>query len=150
MKITKINKKGIDLIKKFEGCYLTAYLCPAQIPTVGIGTIRYPDGTKVKLGDKCTAEQAEQYLMHDLKQFELSVDAMCTDMLNENQFSALVSFCYNLGAGALKSSTLLKKVNANPNDPTIANEFMKWVNGGGKKLPGLVKRRTAEVELYFS
>jgi lysozyme len=84
-----------------------------------------------------------------LDTYEKSVDSFCRDDINQNQFDALVSFAYNLGVGNLKSSTLLKKVNANPSDPTIRDEFMKWVNGGGKKLPGLVKRRQAEADLYF-
>ncbi len=67
-----------------------------------------------------------------------------------NQFDALVSFCYNVGPANLKSSTLLKKVNINPNDPTIKNEFLKWTKAGGKVLKGLVTRRTAEAELYFT
>lgn len=148
MKVTKINQAGIDLIKSFEGLYLKAYLCPANVPTIGYGTIRYPDGTKVKLGDVCTEADAEVYLKHDLLTFEQSVDALCVDSINENQFSALVSFAYNLGAGNLKSSTLLKKVNANPNDQTIAAEFLKWNKAGGKTLAGLTRRRQAEAELY--
>jgi lysozyme len=78
------------------------------------------------------------------------VDSYCVDTINQNQFDALVSFCYNVGPGNLKSSTLLKKVNANPNDPTIRTEFLKWNKGGGKVLAGLTRRRTAEANLYFS
>lgn len=150
MKVTKINSKGIELIKSFEGLKLVAYVCPANVPTIGYGTIRYPNGNKVKIGDTCTLEQAESYLRNDLIQFESSVDALCVDSLNANQFSALVSFCYNLGAGNLKSSTLLKKVNRNPNDKTIAQEFKKWNKDGGVVLNGLIKRREAESNLYFS
>jgi lysozyme len=149
MKVTQTNSKGIDLIKSFEGLKLVAYVCPANVPTIGYGTIRYPNGNKVKLGDTCTNLQAETYLKHDLKQFELSVDALCRDDLNANQFSALVSFAYNLGSGSLKSSTLLKKVNANPLDPTIRKEFMRWIYAGPLKLSGLERRRTAEADLYF-
>ncbi len=150
MKVTKINAKGIELIKSFEGLKLVAYVCPANVCTIGYGTIRYPNGNKVKIGDICTLEQAESYLRNDLIQFESSVDALCVDSLNANQFSALVSFCYNLGAGNLKSSTLLKKVNRNPNDKTISQEFKKWNKGGGVVLNGLIKRREAESNLYFS
>jgi len=150
MKITKISNKGIDLIKSFEGYYPNAYLCPANVPTIGWGTIRYPNGQKVKMGDKCTIEQATAYLINDLKGFESSVDAMCVDSLNQSQFDALVSFTYNLGAGNLKSSTLLKKVNINPLDPTIKAEFLKWNKAGGKVLAGLTRRREAEANLYFS
>jgi lysozyme len=75
---------------------------------------------------------------------------MAVDTITQNQFNALVSFAYNLGAQSLKGSTLLKKVNANPNDPTIAVEFLKWVNAGGRKVAGLVRRREAEANLYFT
>jgi lysozyme len=149
MKVTKISSKGIDLIKAFEGYSGNAYICPAGVPTIGWGTIRYPNGQKVKMGDKCTPEQAGTFLRNDLISFESSVDALCTDSLTQNQFDALVSFCYNLGAGSLKSSTLLKKVNANPLDPTIRKEFMRWIYAGPLKLAGLERRRTAEADLYF-
>jgi lysozyme len=151
MKVTRIDKKGIDLITHFEGLKLAPYLCPANVPTIGYGTTRYYNGVKVSMSDlPITQEKAIEYLMHDVFSFELAVDAMATDALNQNQFNALVSFAYNLGPNALKNSTLLKKVNANPNDPTIRGEFMKWVNAGGKKLKGLVRRREAEANLYFS
>ena len=150
-KTTKISQKGIDLIKKYEGFSAKPYLCPAQIPTIGYGATYYEDGKKVTLQDSLiTEDRGVELLKHLLVTFEKSVDSFCRDDINQNQFDALVSFAYNLGTGSLKSSTLLKKVNANPADPTIKDEFMKWVNAGGKKLPGLVKRRTDEAALYFS
>jgi lysozyme len=149
MKVTKTNSKGIDLIKKYEGLKLVAYLCPANVWTIGYGTTRYPNGQRVKQGDKCTELQAEEYLKHDLIQFELSVDALCTDRLNANQFSALVSFAYNLGATNLRNSTLLKKVNADVNDATISSEFLKWNRASGRVLKGLTLRRQDEARLYF-
>lgn len=149
-KVTQISSKGLDLIKSFEGLKLKAYLCPANVPTIGFGSIRYPNGEKVKIGDICTIEQALTYLKHDVKVFEQGVDAMCRDDINQSQFDALVSFSYNLGLGNLKSSTLLKKVNANPTDKTIASEFLKWNKAGGKVLEGLTRRRKAEAELYFT
>ena len=85
-----------------------------------------------------------------LVSFEKAVDSYCIDTINQSQFDALCSFAYNCGVGNLKSSTLLKKVNVNPDDPTIKDEFLKWTKGGGKTLPGLVKRRTEEAQLYFS
>ena len=151
MKITKTSKKGIDLIKKHEGFKSKPYLCPANVPTIGFGATFYPDGRKVKLSDESISEViAEVILKKHLEKFEQYVDSYCTDKLNQNQFDALVSFCYNLGPANLKSSTLLKKVNANPNDPTIKDEFMKWVKAGGRTLRGLVTRRTEEASLYFS
>ena len=85
-----------------------------------------------------------------LVSYERSVDSYCVDTINQNQFDALCSFAYNCGVGNLKSSTLLKKVNKNPNDPTIKDEFLKWNKGGGKVLTGLTKRRIEEAQLYFS
>jgi lysozyme len=84
-----------------------------------------------------------------LVSFEKYVDSYCVDTITQNQFDALVSFAYNLGPSNLKVSTLLKKVNANPNDELIKLEFMKWVKAGGKTLKGLVRRREAEANLYF-
>lgn len=150
-KITKSSSKGIELIKSFEGFYAKPYLCPANVATIGYGTIRYPNGKKVTLSDaSITKETATTYLMDNLTTYEKSVDAFCRDDINQNQFDALVSFCYNVGSTALKSSTLLKKVNANPNDPEIKFEFLKWNRGGGRVLKGLTRRREAEVQLYFS
>jgi lysozyme len=150
-KITKSSSKGIELIKSFEGFYAKPYMCPANVATIGYGTIRYPNGKKVTLSDvPITKETATSYLMDNLTTYEKSVDAFCRDDINQNQFDALVSFCYNVGSTALKSSTLLKKVNANPNDPEIKFEFLKWNRGGGRVLKGLIRRREAEVQLYFS
>jgi len=84
-----------------------------------------------------------------LNTYEKAVDSYTTDSITQNQFDALVSLAYNIGVGNLKSSTLLKKVNNNPKDLAIQKEFMKWVNAGGKKLEGLIKRRTEEANLYF-
>ena len=150
MKITKLDNAGIELICRFEGFSSRPYLCSAKVPTIGYGTIRYPNGKKVTLQDKdITVEQAKDLMLHDLIQFELAVDAMCRDDINQNQFNALVSFAYNLGATALRGSTLLKKVNASPNDPFIRNEFLKWVRAGGVVVTGLIRRREIESKLYF-
>lgn len=151
MKVTKINQAGIDLIKKWEGFKSRPYICPAGVPTIGYGTTRYPWGEKVSLKD-CTIneKQGEFYLKNDVDSFELAVDALCRDDLTSNQFSAIVSFCYNLGATALRRSTLLKKLNTDPNDPSIKDEFLKWVYAGGRKLKGLERRRLDEANLYFT
>jgi lysozyme len=150
-KITKIGQKGLDLIKSFEGLYLKPYLCPANVPTIGYGNTFYENGNKVTLKDPIITEaRAIELLMSELGMYEQKVDSYCIDILTQNQFDALVSFCYNVGPGNLKSSTLLKKVNKNPNDPTIRTEFLKWNKGGGKVLAGLTRRRTAEANLYFS
>jgi len=150
MKITKINSAGVELITQWEGLKLYPYLCSAGVPTIGYGSTRYEDGTKVKLSDKpITKERAVELFRNTIVSYERDVDAFCRDDINQNQFNALVSFAYNLGSNALKNSTLLKKVNINPNDKSIKNEFMKWIYVGKKPLKGLVNRRTAEVEMYF-
>jgi lysozyme len=97
-----------------------------------------------------TEKQATEMLKTMLVGFEKAVDTYCIDTINQNQFDALVSFAYNVGTNALKNSTLLKKLNVNANDPTIRDEFKKWVKAGGKTLKGLVTRRNEEADLYFS
>jgi lysozyme len=139
----------IQLIKKWEGCKLKAYRCSANIWTIGWGSTFYENGSRVKEGDIITQKRADDLFLITLKGYEDAVDKMVTAKINKNQRSALISFCYNLGIGALKNSTLLKKVNSDPNNLTIADEFMKWVNAGGKVIRGLVNRRTDEKNLYF-
>lgn len=141
---------NLDIIKKYEGLRLKAYICPAGVPTIGYGSTRYPDGRKIQMGDVITEKEAEQMLIHDVRKFESEVLASVTTPLNDNQLSALISFVYNVGAFAFRKSTIRKKINANRDDPTIKDEFMKWVRGGGKILPGLVKRRAEEAKLYFT
>ena len=143
-----INKIGLKLIAKFEGCYLQAYLCPANVWTIGIGTTIYPNGVKVKKGDKCTLEQAHEYLAHDMIEFEKTVNDSVKVPLSQNQFDALVSLAYNIGSGAFKNSTLLKKLNAK-DYAGAADQFLVWNKGGGKVLKGLVRRRDAERALFL-
>jgi lysozyme len=142
----KIGKKGIDLIKSFEGLELKSYLCAANVLTIGYGST----GPHVKKGMIITEAKAEKLLVEDLERFVEGVNKAVTSKINQNQFDALVSFAFNLGVGALQKSTLLKKVNANPSDKSIADEFEKWNKAGGKVLKGLVRRREAESDLYFS
>jgi lysozyme len=138
------------MIKTFEGFRAAPYKCSAGVPTIGYGATFYPGGKKVTMTDKAiTEEQAVELLANMLVSFEKYVDSYCIDTITQNQFDALVSFAYNLGPANLKASTLLKKVNANPNDESIKLEFMKWVKAGGKTLKGLVRRREAEADLYF-
>jgi lysozyme len=150
MKITKTGKAGIDMIKAFEGFRASPYKCSAGVPTIGYGATFYPGGKKVTMTDTAiTEEQAVELLANMLVSFEKYVDSYCIDTITQNQFDALVSFAYNLGPANLKSSTLLKKVNINPNDESISLEFMKWVKAEGKTLKGLVRRREEESKLYF-
>lgn len=151
----KTSKKGLDLIIKYETGgnvqkYLTAYQDSVGVWTIGIGSTYYEDGTKVKRGDKISLERAYELFQNILPKYEKEVNRLVTSNINQNQFDALVSFTYNLGGTNLGNSTLLKKVNKNPNDPTIASEFVKWNKAGGKVLAGLTKRRKEESELYFS
>lgn len=146
----KTSEKGIKLICDSESLSLKPYLCPAGIPTIGYGSTFYPNGTRVTLKDSpITKSYAIEILMSTLKIFESCVNKYAPN-LNQNQFDALVSFCYNVGIGNFKSSTLLKKVIKNRFDPIIQNEFMKWVHAGNKVLQGLVTRRINEGNLYFS
>ena len=144
----EVNKAGKDLIKQFEGCKLKAYKCPAGLDTIGYGNTWNPDGTKVKPGDVITQERANELLDIIVEDFAKKVKPLIKQNLTDNNFSALVSFAYNTGVTNLKNSTLLKKVNADPKDPSISAEFMKWVRANDKVLNGLVKRREAEAKLY--
>ncbi len=135
--------KGKNLIKNFEGFRENAYYCSSGIPTIGYGHT-----TGVVMGDTCTKEQAEMWLDSDLKTAEATVNNESLK-ISQNQFDALVSFVFNVGSGMFKTSTLLKKIKADPDDKTIADEFAKWKLSGGVVVAGLVTRRTAESELYF-
>lgn len=140
----KTSPKGIALIKEFEGLRLRAYLCPG-----GVWTIGYGHTAGVKSGMVITEAQAEEYLKADLIAFERYLNGLGL-ALNQNQFDALVSFIYNVGTGNFSSSTLLRKVRANPQDNSIVEEFLRWVYSKGRVLPGLQRRRLAEMKLYFS
>jgi lysozyme len=144
----EVNKAGKDLIKRFEGCKLKAYKCPSLLWTIGYGNTFYEDGTKVKEGDVITQERAEQLFDLIVEDFAKKVKQLVKQDLTDNNFSAIVSFTFNVGIGNLQKSTLLKKVNANPKDKTIPAEFRKWVRANGEVLKGLVKRREAEAKLY--
>lgn len=146
-----LDNKGYLLITKFEGLSLKPYLCSAKIPTIGYGNTYYPDGKRVTLLDKeITKQQAFDMFKELANRFAKRVDALVTSNINQNQFNALVSFAYNVGTGNFASSTLLKKVNRNPNDLTIKDEFLRWNKAGGKVINGLTNRRNEEAILYFS
>jgi len=141
---------GLNLIKKWEGLRLSAYLCAAGVPTIGYGSTRYPNGKKVMLGEKLTGEkEATQLLLATLSPYEDAVNKHLPN-LNQCQFDALVAFSYNVGTGALIKSTLLKKAKVNSADPSILDEFLRWNKAGGKALTGLTNRRREEANLYFS
>jgi lysozyme len=147
----KISQKGLDLLKQFEGIKLKPYLCPAGIATISIGCTYYEDGTKVKMTDpEVSQARATEIFLNVLKHYEASVDSFTRDDITQEQFDALVSFAYNVGTGALKNSTLLKKVNADPNDKYIESQFLIWNKVKGVTIKGLTLRRQAESNLYFS
>jgi lysozyme len=145
----KLNKEGADLIKEFEGCKLKSYQCSAKKWTIGFGNTFYEDGSPVMPGHAITQEKANQLFEIIANDFSAKVAKLVTANVSENQFGALVSFSYNCGVNNLQKSTLLKKVNANPNDTSIKAEFAKWNKAGGKVLAGLTRRREAESNLYF-
>jgi lysozyme len=139
----KISQAGIDLIKEFEGCELTAYVCPAGVLTVGYGHT----GPDVKPGQEIDEDEAEQLLRNDLAKFETCVEEMLEVEVTQAQFDALVSFAFNLGCGALRSSTLLKLLNGGKPD-AARQQFSRWNKGGGQVLTGLTRRRAAEAEMF--
>src|SRR5690606_21471801 len=141
---------GYKLIQQFEGLKLKAYQDSVGIWTIGYGNTTYLDGSKVKKGDEITREQADLMFKQTANKFALDVAKLINVCLTQNQFNALVSLAYNIGIGAFKGSTLLKKVNANPNDESIRDEFKRWVRAGGQVLNGLKRRRNEEADLYFS
>lgn len=146
----KLNNDGYNLITKHEGLSLKPYLCPAKVPTIGYGNTYYQDGKKVTLLDNpITKEQAFEMFKEIADRFAKAVSQSVTADINQNQFNALVSFAYNVGVANLKKSTLLKLVNANPNNPQIKNEFLKWTKANGVLLNGLLKRRNDESSVYF-
>jgi len=147
----KLDNHGYKLITDFEGLYLKPYLCPAKIPTIGFGNTYYPDGTKVKMTDKqITEKQAFEMFKVIADKYAVNVSKYIKKPITQNQFNALVSFAYNVGMGNFSKSTLLLKVNNDPNDVTISKEFMKWNKAGGKVLKGLTNRRNYEANIYFT
>ena len=145
--------EGIELLKKYEGCRLKAYRCPAGVLTIGYGNTTYLKGEKVKEGDTITQEEADKLFKDTVDKFEYQVKMILGDTLKailpESSISALVSLAYNIGIGAFSRSTLLKIIRDNKNNlKDIRIQFMKWVYANGKVLNGLVARREAEYKLY--
>ncbi len=142
---------AVKLIKKYEGFKSDSYLCVAGVPTIGFGSTMWADGKKVKLGQRISMQEAEKLLLWEITN---KANALPKMSINQNMLDSIISFVYNLGLGAFLKSTLYKKVNINSFDPTIRDEFMKWsnarINGELKRLPGLVKRRKEEADLYFT
>lgn len=139
----RTSQRGLSLIKSFEGLRLQAYKDAVGVWTVGYGTTR-----GVKAGMSINKEQAERMLVNDVQCFEPEVERLVTVPLSQNQWDALMSFTYNLGSANLESSTLLRKLNAG-DYAGAADQFPRWNKAGGKVLPGLVRRRAAERDLFL-
>lgn len=138
----RINAAGLSLVQSFEGLRLQAYR-----DAVGVWTIGYGHTAGVKAGQTITEAQATKFLLADLADAENAVERFVTVPLNDNQFAALVSFTFNCGVEAFRRSTLRKKLNARDYD-AVPGQLARWVKGAGKTLPGLVRRRKAEADLW--
>lgn len=146
--IKNMDSEGVYFLSKEEGCILHPYLDSIGVPTIGIGCTYYEDGQRVKMTDpSITMERALELFQNIYHPYEKVIWSVTRDDINQHQFNALVSICYNIGVGAFKSSTLLKRVNNNPWDQLITKAFLMWKNSGGK--PILLERRKREANLYF-
>ena len=143
-----ITANGLHLIKRFEGFSRVVYLDSAGLPTIGYGHLIVPPQHHL-LQNGVTEAEAEILLKQDAFTAERAVSRLINSVINNNQFDALVSFTFNLGAGALQRSTLRHKVNRGEHEQVPA-EFMRWVYAGGRKIPGLLRRRLMEAEVYAS
>ena len=143
----QISQVGLDLIKEFEGFRKDAYICPAGVPTIGYGTTLI-EGSPVRMGMTINESNAEKLLRNQIdKTYSPAVVRNVKVPLNQNQFDALVSWTYNLGEGALISSTMLKLLNQGDYD-SVPTQMMRWTKANGVDLPGLVRRRQAEADLF--
>lgn len=143
VEVRSINITGIRLLKEFEGLRLEAYKCPAGVWTIGYGHTRM-----AKEGMKISPDIAEAYLHSDLSPVEKKLDKMFPRGLNENEFSALVCLCFNIGMGAFSRSTLCKLLLEGKKGEASA-EFLRWNKAGGRELAGLTRRRSAERDLFL-
>lgn len=141
----KISQNGIELIKIFEGCKLKSYKCPAGVWTIGFGNTFYLDGSKVLMGQKISQAEADMLLLKLLPKYEATVDRNIKVTVTQNQYDALVSFCWNCGS----SESLFRLVNIKATDEVIHKWLCShYIMGGGKVLAGLVRRRKAEADLF--
>ena len=143
MRLMKTSNQGKNLIKEAEGLRLDAYRCPAGVPTIGWGHTK-----GVRMGQHITVQMAEDMLVEDIGPIERLLNGMRINFRQE-QFDALVSWIFNLGAGNFKSSTMYKRILENANDEEITDQLIKWTYSGKQQLPGLMKRRVAEANLFI-
>ena len=156
----KVSNETIELIKHFEGLHLDAYECPASVAgnrfyTIGFGTTIYPNGTRVQRGDRITVARAEELLKNDIEQKyakHVRESVIFSKLKNSNEFGALVSFVYNVGRGGLHAPNSINRRIRNGEDyvTVVTEELPRWNKGGGRVLPGLVRRRQAELELFMT
>jgi len=137
-----ISKEGLSLIKKFEGCELEAYLCPAGVWTIGYGHTK-----DVKEGDKINRDEADYLLQEEMIEYESYINDFVEVPLNQNQFDALCSWVYNLGPTNLKNSTMLRVLNEEKY-ADVPQQIKRWNKAGGEVLDGLIKRREAEAKMF--
>ena len=145
-----MNKIALALIKRFEGCRLKPYLCPAGIATIGYGSTRYPNGRRVTMQDESISEEkAEVFLYYIVTRIAYSIFKLCPILLTEDKGkqASIIDFVYNLGTGNLKASTLRRRINEG-NWDEAAHELRKWVYGGGRRLRGLIIRRNVEARFF--
>lgn len=143
MTLMKISQQGIDLIKRFEGCKLSSYK-----DSVGVWTIGYGHTNGVRSGMSITQQQAEQYLVDDIRPIERLLNGMSINF-RQRQFDALVSWIFNLGEGNFNKSTMKKWITGNFTDEDITDQMVKWVNAGGIPLLGLKRRRVDEANMFL-
>src|SRR5581483_2866458 len=145
----KVNQATVDMVKSFEGLYLKPYLDAVGVPTIGYGTTYYEGGTRVTMSDPAiNQDRAMQLLANDLNEHGSYVENYVKVPISDNQFGALVSFCYNLGPGSLQKSTLLKLLNSGDYNGA-ADQFLVWNKDGGTVLPGLTRSRQGERDLFL-
>lgn len=156
-----ISKKAMEMIKHHEGVRFKPYRCPAQLWTIGVGHVLYPEQGKLKMEDRLqyplrpednrtfSKEEVDEILAHDLRRFVAGVSRYCPSGLNQGRLDALVSFAFNVGLGTLQRSTLRQKHNRGDYEGA-AEEFLKFTKAGGKVLKGLVNRRNDERALYMN
>lgn len=146
MEIKEMSENGLKFLMNNEGVVLKPYLDTKGIPTIGVGSTYYEDGSKVKMTDPpITEKRAMELFRYVLKHYELAVYSNTRDDINQNQFDSLVSCCFNIGVNGFKNSTLVKRINARASDQSITNAFMLWT-----KNKELIGRRKREVKLYFT
>ena len=143
MKLMKTSNQGKNLIKEAEGLRLDAYRCPAGVPTIGWGHTK-----GVKIGQHITLAEAEDLLVEDIAPIERLLNGLKINFRQE-QFDALVSWIFNLGEGKFKGSTMYRRILEDARDEEITDQMVKWINASGRPLPGLMKRRVVEANLFI-